>query len=91
MNPASDDPLLTLCPACLPSRPQQMSDEIKRKQEQCVETEAALLECCKQYESVSRPAASLYITLASLASVSPMYQFSLRWYVDLYVAVIDTT
>ncbi|ROT81734.1 putative dynein heavy chain 12, axonemal isoform X5 [Penaeus vannamei] len=69
----------------------QMSDEIKRKQEQCVETEAALLECCKQYESVSRPAASLYITLASLASVSPMYQFSLRWYVDLYVAVIDTT
>ncbi|XP_047480637.1 dynein axonemal heavy chain 7-like [Penaeus chinensis] len=69
----------------------QMSDDIKRKQEQCVETEAALLECCKQYESVSRPAASLYITLASLASVSPMYQFSLRWYVDLYVAVIDTT
>lgn len=70
---------------------QQMSNEIKRKQEQCAETEAALLECCRQYEAVSRPAAALYMTLASLTALSHMYQYSLSWYITLYVSIIDNT
>ncbi|XP_064087240.1 dynein axonemal heavy chain 3-like [Macrobrachium nipponense] len=69
----------------------QMSDEIKRKQEQCVETEEALLLCCQQYEKVSRPAADLYMTLTSLSTLSPMYQYSLSWYISLYTSVIDNT
>nr|XP_045615668.1 dynein axonemal heavy chain 7-like isoform X1 [Procambarus clarkii] len=69
----------------------QMSDEIKHKQEQCVETEAALLLCCQQYETVSKPAAALYMTLASLGALSHMYQFSLSWYINLYISVIETT
>lgn len=68
-----------------------MANEIKRKQEQCLEMEATLLECCGQYEAVSRPAAALYITLASLTSLSHMYQFSLSWYMKLYVLVIEST
>lgn len=70
---------------------QQMANEIKRKQEQCAETEAALLECCRQYEAVSRPAAALYMTLASLTSLSHMYQYSLSWYITLYISIIDNT
>ncbi|XP_050730386.1 dynein axonemal heavy chain 7-like [Eriocheir sinensis] len=69
----------------------QMSNEIKRKQEQCAETEAALLECCRQYEAVSRPAAALYMTLASLTALSHMYQYSLSWYITLYIFIIDNT
>ncbi|KAK3858557.1 hypothetical protein Pcinc_035261, partial [Petrolisthes cinctipes] len=69
----------------------QMANEIKRKQEQCLEMESTLLECCGQYEAVSRPAAALYITLASLTSLSHMYQFSLSWYMKLYVSVIEST
>ncbi|XP_068243599.1 uncharacterized protein [Palaemon carinicauda] len=69
----------------------QMSDEIKRKQEQCVEMEEALLLCCQQYEKVSRPAANLYMTLTSLSTLSTMYQYSLSWYISLYTSVIANT
>ncbi|KAK8378939.1 hypothetical protein O3P69_009581 [Scylla paramamosain] len=69
----------------------QMANEIKRKQEQCAETEAALLECCRQYEAVSRPAAALYMTVASLTTLSHMYQYSLSWYITLYISIIDNT
>ena len=65
-----------------------MSDELKQKEAEGKATEETILEYCRKYEAVSRPAARLYLLVASLPNLSNVYQFSLTWFMQLYVLVI---
>lgn len=65
-----------------------MSDDLKQKEIEGKATEETILEYCRKYEKVSRPAARLYLLIASLPNLSNLYQFSLNWYLKLYIRVI---
>jgi dynein heavy chain, axonemal len=63
--------------------------DIKQKQEDSVETEKKLETFRESYKSVATHAATIYYSITDLPNVDPMYQFSLSWYISLFVYSIE--
>ena len=66
-----------------------LSNEIKIKQAGAEETEKKINEKRLEYTSVAEYSSILYFCIADLAGIDPMYQYSLPWFVNLYVNSID--
>lgn len=56
-----------------------LSLEIAEKQKTAVKTEARIDEARKGYVPVAKHVGALFFTITSLASIDPMYQYSLTW------------
>jgi dynein heavy chain len=65
-----------------------VSDDISAKQIIADETSKKIDELRKGYESVAAHSSVLFFVVASLADIDPMYQYSLGWFVNLFLMSI---
>lgn len=63
--------------------------DIKLKQEESIVTEQKLEKFRESYKHVATHAATIYYSITDLPNLDPMYQFSLSWYVNLYIFSIE--
>ncbi|XP_057662093.1 dynein axonemal heavy chain 7 isoform X2 [Diorhabda carinulata] len=66
-----------------------LSTEIMEKQERSIIIEKSIEEFRDKYKIVSEHSAVLYYCISDLANVDPMYQYSLDWFINLYIGSIQ--
>lgn len=69
----------------------QLSIEINEKQIVARKTEIQIDKARQVYRAISERASTLYFAITDLAHIEPMYQYSLNWFIELYVGVIVNT
>lgn len=52
-------------------------------------TETKIAESREGYRPIANHSATLFFTIADLANIDPMYQYSLAWFVNLYISSIQ--
>lgn len=65
-----------------------LSDDISAKQKISDETEAKIDEARAGYKPVAHHASLLYFAVTDMGAIDPMYQYSLRWFIDLFIRAI---
>jgi dynein heavy chain len=65
-----------------------VSDEVQAKQVIAEQTQVRINDLRTEYKPVAEHSAVLFFVIADLADIDPMYQYSLEWFVSLYVASI---
>ncbi|XP_063709228.1 dynein axonemal heavy chain 12-like [Culicoides brevitarsis] len=63
--------------------------DIKQKQEETAKTENEIEKFRQSYSSVAKHCTNLYYCITDLPNIDPMYQFSLNWFVNLYIYSIE--
>ena len=71
------------------SSSKQLSNEITEKQAVAEETEKKIDEARLGYRSIAVHSTILFFSIADLANIEPMYQYSLTWFVNLFIGSID--
>lgn len=71
------------------SSSKELSNKIQAKQVKAEETERNIDRMRMQYKPVATHSSVLFFTITDLANVEPMYQYSLSWYISLFVMGID--
>uniref|UniRef100_A0A3Q2Y6N0 Uncharacterized protein n=1 Tax=Hippocampus comes TaxID=109280 RepID=A0A3Q2Y6N0_HIPCM len=66
-----------------------MSNEITKKQKIAEETEIMIAESRECYRAIAKHSSVLFFTIADLTNIDPMYQYSLSWFVNLYINSIQ--
>lgn len=54
----------------------------------CVHTQISTCSASAEYKPVAHHASLLYFSVTDLAAIDPMYQYSLRWFVELFTRAI---
>ena len=65
-----------------------LSNEIEQKQKIADQTEQKIKESREGYRSIAFHSSVLFFSLTELPNIDPMYQYSLGWFVNLYVRAI---
>jgi dynein heavy chain len=68
-----------------------LSVDIGEKQKIAEETEIKIDEARKGYTSIAIHSSVLFFTIAQMASIDPMYQYSLPWYTTLFSLAIENS
>lgn len=68
---------------------QILSLDIMKKQEASVETEIIIEKFRLGYRPIASHSAVLYYCVTELPNVDPMYQYSLTWFINLYIISIE--
>merc|ERR1739838_445878 len=68
-----------------------LSTEISAKQAIASETEQEIDETRNGYKPVAVHSAVLFFCISDLANIEPMYQYSLAWFVNLYLTSIKNS
>jgi dynein heavy chain len=68
-----------------------LSVEIGEKQQIAEETEKKIDLARRGYTPIAEHSSVLFFTIAQLASIDPMYQYSLPWYTSLFSACIEAS
>ena len=68
-----------------------LSNEIAQKQVIALKTEEKIDETRGGYGPVALHVAMLFFCISDLANIEPMYQYSLRWYVNLFNQAIESS
>uniref|UniRef100_A0A6Q2WX96 Dynein axonemal heavy chain 12 n=1 Tax=Esox lucius TaxID=8010 RepID=A0A6Q2WX96_ESOLU len=66
-----------------------MSNEISKKQQIAEKTEIKIAESREGYRVIAKHSSILFFSIADLANIDPMYQYSLSWFVNLYLNSIQ--
>ncbi|KAM9752840.1 dynein axonemal heavy chain 12 [Menidia menidia] len=66
-----------------------MSNEISKKQQIAEKTEIKIAESREGYRAVAKHSSILFFSIADLTNIDPMYQYSLSWFVNLYINSIQ--
>ncbi|XP_075164298.1 dynein heavy chain 3, axonemal [Haematobia irritans] len=66
-----------------------LSEQIQEKQVIAVATEAEIDEARQRYIPVAKHSAILFFCISELANIDPMYQYSLGWFLNLFVNTIQ--
>uniref|UniRef100_A0A8C5BD67 Dynein, axonemal, heavy chain 12 n=1 Tax=Gadus morhua TaxID=8049 RepID=A0A8C5BD67_GADMO len=66
-----------------------MSNEISKKQQIAEKTEIKIAESREGYRAIAKHSSILFFSIADLANIDPMYQYSLSWFVNLYISSIQ--
>jgi len=66
-----------------------LSEEISVKQEITSKTEKEIDEVRSGYKPVAKHGSILFFTISDLANIDPMYQYSLSWFINLFVQVSE--
>ncbi|KAJ1520032.1 hypothetical protein ONE63_004262 [Megalurothrips usitatus] len=67
-----------------------LSEDIIKKQEATRETEDKIESFRRNYQPIAKHSASLYYCVTDLPNIDPMYQYSLAWFIGIYVTSIET-
>lgn len=70
---------------------QATSNDIASKVEEAERTEQEIDAAREQYRSVAVRASLLFFCIADLAGIDPMYQYSLAWFVALFLRTVQAT
>ncbi|XP_036755222.2 dynein axonemal heavy chain 3 isoform X5 [Manis pentadactyla] len=62
-----------------------LSEEISEKQEIALMTETQIDETRMGYKPVAIHSTTIFFCISELANIEPMYQYSLTWFINLYV------
>eukprot|EP00118_Oscarella_pearsei_P018868 m.196512 g.196512 ORF g.196512 m.196512 type:complete len:4008 (+) comp39530_c1_seq1:67-12090(+) len=68
-----------------------LANEISEKQEVAEKTEQKIDETRMGYRPIAIHSAVLFFSITDLANIEPMYQYSLTWYINLFVNSIDNS
>ncbi len=85
LPPPSSPPTCPPAPSPAPPRAQVTSNEITAKVEEAEQTEKQIDETRELYRPVAIRASLLFFCISDLALVDPMYQYSLSWFINLFV------
>jgi len=64
-----------------------LSEDISAKQEIATKTEIEIDVTRNEYKPVAVHSSILFFCISDLANIEPMYQYSLVWFINLYVQV----
>ena len=64
-----------------------LSEEISAKQEIATKTEIEIDMTRNGYRPVAEHSSILFFCISDLANIEPMYQYSLVWFINLYIQV----
>ncbi|XP_076648749.1 dynein heavy chain at 62B [Halictus rubicundus] len=67
-----------------------LSTDIQKKQSIAKKTEIQIEEFRQNYKPIAKHSSALYYTITDLPNIDPMYQYSLVWFINLYVNSIET-
>ncbi|XP_043934432.1 dynein axonemal heavy chain 12 [Protopterus annectens] len=68
-----------------------MSNEITKKQQNAEKTEIKIAESREGYRPIAKHSSVLFFSIADLANIDPMYQYSLSWFVNLFInSIMDS-
>lgn len=73
------------------SSSKQLSNEISEKQAVAEETEKKIDLARLGYRPIAIHSTILFFSIADLANIEPMYQYSLAWFVNLFIMSIDNS
>lgn len=73
------------------SSSKMLANEIKVKQAEAEITERTIDKIRHQYQSVSNYSAKLFFIIDSLTNINPLYQYSLTWFVNLFVMAVENS
>ncbi|XP_075248722.1 dynein axonemal heavy chain 7-like isoform X2 [Convolutriloba macropyga] len=73
------------------SSSKELSNEISEKQQIAEETEKKIDETRMSYKPIAHYSSILFFVIADLANIEPMYQYSLTWFIKLFVMSIDNS
>ncbi|XP_023932407.1 dynein heavy chain 3, axonemal [Lingula anatina] len=68
-----------------------LSEEISIKQEAATKTEKEIDDVRNGYKPVAKHGSILFFTISDLAYIDPMYQYSLTWFINLYLQSIHNS
>lgn len=68
-----------------------LSEEIQSKQEVAATTEREIDQTRNGYKPVATHASILFFSISDLANIEPMYQYSLTWFINLYLQSISNS
>ncbi|XP_060516742.1 dynein axonemal heavy chain 7 [Cylas formicarius] len=68
-----------------------LANEIAAKQDIAEVTEKQIDKARLEYTPIAVHSTILFFTIADLANIDPMYQYSLAWFVNLFKSTIDNT
>jgi dynein heavy chain len=66
-----------------------LSDEIKKKQAIAEETELNINNVRLSYSPIAYSSQILFFCIADLANIEPVYQYSLTWFINLFITSIN--
>ncbi|KAI3386968.1 hypothetical protein SNEBB_010455 [Seison nebaliae] len=66
-----------------------LANQITERQTIAEATEEKIDIARRAYTSISVHSSILFFTIADLANIEPMYQYSLNWFVNLFISAID--
>ncbi|KAM4730848.1 dynein axonemal heavy chain 7 [Anableps anableps] len=68
-----------------------LANEITEKQTVAEETEQKIDKTRMGYKPIAVHSAILFFSIADLANIEPMYQYSLSWFINLFINSIDSS
>lgn len=68
-----------------------LANEISQKQEVAEETEKKIDNTRMGYRPIAVHSSILFFSIADLANIEPMYQYSLTWFINLFVLSIENS
>ncbi|XP_065736704.1 dynein axonemal heavy chain 7 [Phocoena phocoena] len=68
-----------------------LADEISQKQEVAEETEKKIDATRMGYRPIAIHSSILFFSIADLANIDPMYQYSLTWFINLFILSIENS
>lgn len=68
-----------------------LANEISEKQAVAEVTEQKIDETRMGYKPIAIHSAILFFSIADLANIEPMYQYSLTWFINLFINSIDSS
>ncbi|XP_006082785.1 LOW QUALITY PROTEIN: dynein heavy chain 7, axonemal [Myotis lucifugus] len=68
-----------------------LANEISQKQEVAEETERQIDTTRMGYRPIAVHSTILFFSIADLASIEPMYQYSLTWFINLFILSIENS
>lgn len=68
-----------------------LANEISEKQAIAEVTEVKIDETRMGYTPIAVHSSILFFSIADLASIEPMYQYSLNWFINLFILSIDNS
>ncbi|ESO02212.1 hypothetical protein HELRODRAFT_65497 [Helobdella robusta] len=66
-----------------------MATEIAKKQMVAEVTESKINEARKGYKPIARYSSTLFFAVCDISKIDPMYQYSLAWFINLYLTSIQ--
>lgn len=69
------------------SKSKELAQELEEKQQKAEQTELEIDKTRNNYKKIATHSSALFFTITELANIDHMYQFSLNWFIDLYINV----